>query len=515
MAPLYEHENFGDVQRYVFMKGIITSVDSENDLADVTIPGGSDGTDIPIFYHCTDDAEERSNGAIEGGASAFSAGTDDDPTDGDEVIVMYDVEDNEAVRIIGFVDGIRPCSFRFTILRDPPGITDPERDDYTIITDAHEFVDDHIHFDYWSDWVWPFLPQIKIYNEDDVDVTIYYGDEDWWDEYSEDYFRGWRPPTDKYEKPENRPVLTYDEETHVWTCPLPQQYDEESFRTGLYRVMVGVDNSFGVQFYPPTADWVDDPPDYLYIFHTTENEGEYPYIAEMDDEEEYYLNTANPGVYDFYVPLWDLSGLDWQSVIQVGHFDCPDEFPDLSQAPLDQTTHVRTEDYFNATIGTSAIGQRTIYSSVPYTVQCMIGSRVMNWIGYGIGECRPGYDPVYSCPGFVNSIGNPGSQTISSSSGSVSASVATIDYSPGVYAPAIFGSVIDYPVNVEDETPDIQTVTFINTSGATFESTCNTYVYGDLTAPSTFDAVVMGLYYTRSGVTNNRLWDIDFHPKTT
>ena len=111
MSPLYEHENFGDVQRYVFMKGIITDVDSEYDTADVTIPGGSDGSGVPIFYHCSDEAEERSNGAIEGGSAAFSAGTDDDPEDGDEVIVMYDVEDNEAVRIIGFVDGIKGCGY--------------------------------------------------------------------------------------------------------------------------------------------------------------------------------------------------------------------------------------------------------------------------------------------------------------------------------------------------------------------------------------------------------------------
>jgi hypothetical protein len=98
--PRYEHENFGDVQRYVFMKGIITSVDSENDTADVTIPGGSDGSDVPVFYHCSDEAEERSNGAIEGGSGAFNVD--------DEVICMCTV-DGAPVRIIGFVDGIKSC----------------------------------------------------------------------------------------------------------------------------------------------------------------------------------------------------------------------------------------------------------------------------------------------------------------------------------------------------------------------------------------------------------------------
>jgi hypothetical protein len=98
--PRYSHENFGDVQDHLFMKGIITSVDSENDLADVTVAGGSNGSDVPIFYHCEDDAEERSNGAIEGAAVGFA--------EDDEVIVMCTV-DGSPVRIIGFVDGIKEC----------------------------------------------------------------------------------------------------------------------------------------------------------------------------------------------------------------------------------------------------------------------------------------------------------------------------------------------------------------------------------------------------------------------
>ena len=107
--PLYPHENWGDIQKHIYAKGIITSVDSENDTAGVTVAGCQDGTDVPLFYHCSDDAEERSNGAIEGGAAAFSAGSEEDPEDGDEVIVMCEADTGEPVRIIGFVDGIKPC----------------------------------------------------------------------------------------------------------------------------------------------------------------------------------------------------------------------------------------------------------------------------------------------------------------------------------------------------------------------------------------------------------------------
>jgi hypothetical protein len=99
--PRYEHENWGSVQNHTFMKGTITSVNSSDDTADVTVEGAQNGTDTPIFYHCDPDSEERNNGAIEGAAGGFSVD--------DEVIVMVTV-DGEPVRILGLVDGIRECT---------------------------------------------------------------------------------------------------------------------------------------------------------------------------------------------------------------------------------------------------------------------------------------------------------------------------------------------------------------------------------------------------------------------
>jgi hypothetical protein len=115
--PYYPHENWGDIQNYIFIKGIITAVQSDEDTADVTVPGGSDGSGVPIFYHCSDDAEERDNGAIEGGSAAFSFGTADDPTDGDEVMVMCKADTGIPVRIIGFVDGIKSCEVVWILIK--------------------------------------------------------------------------------------------------------------------------------------------------------------------------------------------------------------------------------------------------------------------------------------------------------------------------------------------------------------------------------------------------------------
>jgi len=98
--PKYQHDNFGDVMGHIFAKGVITAVDSDNDLADVTVEGYQNGVGTPLFYHCTSDSEEQPNGSIAGAAAAFSVD--------DEVIVMLEVG-GPPVRIVGFVDGIKSC----------------------------------------------------------------------------------------------------------------------------------------------------------------------------------------------------------------------------------------------------------------------------------------------------------------------------------------------------------------------------------------------------------------------
>lgn len=112
--PKYEHDNWGDIQDYIFARGTLTAVDSEFDIADVTVPGYRDGSDVPLFYHCSDDAAERSNGAIEGAAAAFGVG--------DDVMVMCEADTGTPVRIIGFINGIKACEFtiNYTINNKTP-----------------------------------------------------------------------------------------------------------------------------------------------------------------------------------------------------------------------------------------------------------------------------------------------------------------------------------------------------------------------------------------------------------
>ena len=110
MTEKYQHTSLGDVQDHVFIKATITAVDSTNDTADIEGDGIS-GSGVPLFYHCEPTSEHRSNGAIYGAAAAFSAGSVDDPTDGDEVYVMCEGAAGvyTPVRIVGFVDGIKSC----------------------------------------------------------------------------------------------------------------------------------------------------------------------------------------------------------------------------------------------------------------------------------------------------------------------------------------------------------------------------------------------------------------------
>jgi predicted transglutaminase-like cysteine proteinase len=99
----YLHENIGSVQDHAYIQGVITSVDSDNDLAGVTILDGKMGVGVPLYYHCYPEAEERDNGAIYGASVGFRVG--------DQVIVMCKGQpgDYVPVRVVGFVGGIRHC----------------------------------------------------------------------------------------------------------------------------------------------------------------------------------------------------------------------------------------------------------------------------------------------------------------------------------------------------------------------------------------------------------------------
>jgi len=68
--PKKNFENFGEMQGYEYLKGVISSVDVDTDTCTLSINEAEYNT-VPIYYHCTEDAEERSNGAIQDGATGF------------------------------------------------------------------------------------------------------------------------------------------------------------------------------------------------------------------------------------------------------------------------------------------------------------------------------------------------------------------------------------------------------------------------------------------------------------
>ena len=114
--PKFNHDDLESVLDCIYRKGVIVSVDAENDLAGVKILGHT-WSNVPLYYHCEPDSELRDNGAIYGAASAFSAGTEEDTEDGDEVFVQCRCGDgetlNEPIRVVGFVDGLRLCGCKY------------------------------------------------------------------------------------------------------------------------------------------------------------------------------------------------------------------------------------------------------------------------------------------------------------------------------------------------------------------------------------------------------------------
>ena len=110
--PRKNFENIGVLQGYEYLKGVITDdPDQDADTCTLTI-GDAEYADVPIFYHCSEDAEEREdNGAIEGAAFGF--------VKDEGVIVLkqrqgapgHDGEpaSEPKIFVIGHLSGIAPC----------------------------------------------------------------------------------------------------------------------------------------------------------------------------------------------------------------------------------------------------------------------------------------------------------------------------------------------------------------------------------------------------------------------
>lgn len=115
--PLKNFSNIGELQEYEFITGEIVSLDYENDTCEIIIEGDTK-TGVPIFYHCNPSAQERSNGAVQGGAFGFAKE--------DKVVVMRqqkptDGENAVKIFVIGHKAGARPCKPLFIIFSSESG----------------------------------------------------------------------------------------------------------------------------------------------------------------------------------------------------------------------------------------------------------------------------------------------------------------------------------------------------------------------------------------------------------
>lgn len=79
--PTHDFVDIGDVLNYEWFQGTIVSVDASTDTCVVSVDDQNYAS--LLFWHSEDGGELRSNGAIKGSASNFSAG--------DEVIFMHKI----------------------------------------------------------------------------------------------------------------------------------------------------------------------------------------------------------------------------------------------------------------------------------------------------------------------------------------------------------------------------------------------------------------------------------------
>lgn len=105
MGHLLNHDNLGAVQKTVYLTATVVSTDSALDTMEFTGVGPCpDASAVPVFYHCSDDAELRDNGALEGATGAFF--------EDDEVVVQCEIDASGVYKpcyVIGFVDKPKNC----------------------------------------------------------------------------------------------------------------------------------------------------------------------------------------------------------------------------------------------------------------------------------------------------------------------------------------------------------------------------------------------------------------------
>lgn len=122
--PTINYKDSGALSEYEYLTGTITDIKSEDDTVSVSCDCGT-FTEVPVFYHCSDEVEKRENGALVGGSSAFGVG--------DVVVLLKVIETStqasnitdskinlhkkkdtitkpvRGIFVVGHYDGIKPC----------------------------------------------------------------------------------------------------------------------------------------------------------------------------------------------------------------------------------------------------------------------------------------------------------------------------------------------------------------------------------------------------------------------
>lgn len=136
---LFDHPDIGDVQKYVYLEGIILEVYLESpslppekwDTADVKYEHEKVFENAPIRYHCTTIGVNRANGALVDGGRGFDKN--------DKVILMAKIgtapglgEEYEKMYVVAHRDGICPCVYNYLFMRISPTTLIPHSPPYGI-----------------------------------------------------------------------------------------------------------------------------------------------------------------------------------------------------------------------------------------------------------------------------------------------------------------------------------------------------------------------------------------------
>lgn len=140
---LFDHPDIGDVQKYVYLEGVILEVYLESpllppekwDTADVKYEKEKVFKNAAIRYHCVPIGVNRDNGAIADGGRGFDKG--------DKVILMARIgtspglgEEYDKMYVIAHRDGICPCVYNYLFIRISPVSLIPHTPPYGIWRDG-------------------------------------------------------------------------------------------------------------------------------------------------------------------------------------------------------------------------------------------------------------------------------------------------------------------------------------------------------------------------------------------